>query len=100
MVIQTRKNNDGKYILYFSWGGVKANIDPTIGGIILFIFGILLFIFNNSLGRIAYLGMHSIESMITNTSKEEVYKKRAWFIKYLGAIFIIVGLIFIINGLI
>lgn len=71
-------------------------MNSLTGGIIFIIFGILLSIFNRPFGRWAWLGMHSLESKITRTSKEEVYKRRAAFIKFLGIVFIIVGLFILI----
>lgn len=70
--------------------------EKFIVGIVTLVFGILLTVFNKFFGRIWWLGMPSVQEIVTKTDKEKRYEARAALTRVIGIIFIITGLIFTI----
>mgnify|MGYP001567709178 len=74
-------------------------MEKLFAGMFFLIIGALAIVFNNFFGKIAWLGMPSVEELIKGENKERRYYYRARLVRFLGAGFAVVGGILIIGSL-
>ena len=74
-------------------------MEKLFAGVFFLVVGATAIALNKFFGRIAWMGMPSIEELIKGENKEKRYYARARFIRFLGIGFAVVGGILIISSL-
>lgn len=76
------------------------NSQYLLGGILFMIIGLAFIIFNKSIGKIVWLGMPSVDEVLTGYDKEKRFSNRVRFTRLLGIVFACAGFVQILYYLI
>tara|TARA_Y100000310_G_scaffold129802_1_gene128970 strand:+ start:360 stop:596 length:237 start_codon:yes stop_codon:yes gene_type:complete len=73
------------------------NLD-LFGGAVMIFLGILCLAGSAKIAKMWWAGMPSVQEAVSGTSKEEMFRRRAFHTKLIGVAVLIIGVILVIKG--